>query len=80
MNGDPIPGIHNYLLMRQEGMLESESPFRHPHECGFHLVMRQDRMLESASHFPPACIAVTKGQGSIPLSERKSCAIIHLGL
>jgi hypothetical protein len=52
MNGDPIPGIHNYLLMRQEGMLESESPFRHPHECGFHLVMRQDRMLESASHFP----------------------------
>jgi hypothetical protein len=65
--------------MRQEGMLELESPFRHPHECGgLHLVMRQDRMPESASHFP-ACIAVTKGQGSIPLSERKSCAIIQLG-
>jgi hypothetical protein len=41
--------------------------------------MRQDRMPESASHFP-ACIAVIKGPRSIPLSERKSCAIIQLGL
>jgi hypothetical protein len=68
-----------HLLMRQERMQEWGSHSNHPHECGFHLVMRQDSMPESASHFP-ACIAVTKGQGSIPLSERKSCAIIQLGL
>jgi hypothetical protein len=45
MNGDPIPGIHNYRLVRQ---LTTEP---HPPKRGLYLLMRQEGMLESKIPF-----------------------------